>query len=91
MPRTLVKKNRFATLEDLQRALSSAAAMGFADHARGAAAKPTGLAIAERLLVTGSWVKKQEKSLKSAYLAGYDHHAFNGSSDVESSDLKRKK
>lgn len=87
------KKNLFTTLRDLQKALSDAAALGYRDCVSNGVkgSKPTGLVLAEQLLAPGSWAKKQEKSLKSAYLAGFDHAAFaNNDNDVSGSAVAKK-
>jgi hypothetical protein len=74
-PPALMNTNQLRELGDLQHALADAAMLGYRDNANpeeGARPRRTGPSIAEAILVPGSWKKSFERSLKSAYLAGYD-------------------
>jgi hypothetical protein len=77
-------KNPLQSLQDLQRALSDACALGYLDNTRapqsqrGGRPRRTGFWVAERLCAPGAWTKRHERFLKIAYLAGFDHAVTTG-------------
>jgi hypothetical protein len=71
-----VAANALGSLADLQRAMADAIALGFIDNNKsstGRKPRRTGYWVAERLCVPGAWTKRHERSLKIAYLAGFDY------------------
>lgn len=69
--------NPLRTLQDFQRALSEACAIGFTDYgpyrSSGARPRSTGARLAELLCAPDVATKRHEKSLKQSYLAGWYH------------------
>lgn len=74
-PPVIMNSNPLKSLGDLQHALADAAMLGYRDNsnpAEGGRPRRTGRSVAEQILVPNSWTKKFERSLKVAYLTGYE-------------------